>query len=699
MKKLLLSSIFAIASLLLFSQYKSGYNVEIVRDSFGVPHIFGKTDADCAYGLVWAECEDDFQTTQWLLLASKAMIGRHLGIDGAKIDYAVQLMRVPQIVKERYEKDVSPEFKKVLEAGAAAGNRYAELHPDKVLVKKAFPIKPEDFICGYMLGMALMTGVDGALNAAVNGTAQQVPFEETGRGSNAMAMNSRKTTDGDVYLDINSHQPLEGPLSWYEAHLHSEEGWNIHGSTFHGGVSIFHGVNEYLGWAHTTNSFDAIDIFQLEPDPKNKNHYLFDGQSLPLEIGRAKLTVNLAKQPQKRKFMLSIGKKIWWSKYGATVVNKKGMFAIRLASNMTIKAAEQWYRMNKARNYTEFRNVLNMQGIVNQNITYADRYDTIFYISNGAFPKRNENYDWSTTVPGNTSKTLWTEFFSEDDIPQVLNPKCGYVFNANNSCFRCTAPDENPICTKKIATMCHDTAMTNRGLRFEENIKDYEKVSWGDFLKIKYDSKYPQKLVFMRKWDIYDLYELNEKDHPEIANGIQIIKQWNKTGALADTNAAFVYKVMYDLYNRTGGEVEKQLITDKKAKFEYFVSSIKNMQDDMMKNFGKLNIPLGEYQRHLRDTVDLPTDGGPDMWNAKYGTPYGNGKIRVFVGETFIMLTRFTKDGPQFRTVSPYGSSNTPGSKHYTDQMQMYVNHQTKEESLKKEWAYQHAERIYRPGE
>lgn len=687
-------------SCFLFSQTTTKYNVEIVRDSFGVPHIFGKTDADCAYGLVYAECEDDFKTTQWLLLASKGIIGRLLGVDGAKIDYAVQLLRVNAFVQEHYEKDISPEFKKILEAAAAAGNRYAEQHPDQVLVKKAFPIKPQDFIGGYMLGMGLMTGVDGALNMAVNGTAPQVPFAEKGRGSNAMAMNSKITADGNVYLDVNSHQPLEGPMSWYEAHLQSEEGWNMFGSTFHGGVSIFHGVNENLGWAHTTNGFDAIDIYQLQPDPDKKNHYLVDGVSYPLEVKRAKLSVNLAKHPDKHKFILTIGKKIWWSKYGATVVTKKGIFAVRLASNMTVKAPEQWFRMNKAKNFTEFRNILDMQGIVNQNITYADKNDTIFFISNGAFPKRDDAYDWTTTVPGNTSKTLWTEFFPESDIPQVLNPECGYVFNANNTCFRSTCPESNPLCTKKIATMCHDTTMTNRGLRFEENIAQYNKVSWDDFLKIKYDSRYPKNIVFLRKFGINDIYELQEAEHPEIAEGIRIIKAWNKTGFMTDTNAAFVYKVMYELYNHSGGDIENKLITDKKAKFDLYVSSIKNVQDEMRVHFGKLNIPLGDYQRHVRDTVDLPTDGGPDMWNAKYGNPYGDhGRIKTFIGETFILLAKFTKDGPSFRTISPYGSSNTPGAKHYTDQMRMYVNHETKEESLKKDWAYKHAERIYHPGE
>jgi acyl-homoserine-lactone acylase len=75
-----------------FSQVNPNYHVEIVRDSFGVPHIFGKTDADVAYGLVYAACEDDFKTVQWGLMLARGKLGLMLGIEGAKIDYAVQLL-------------------------------------------------------------------------------------------------------------------------------------------------------------------------------------------------------------------------------------------------------------------------------------------------------------------------------------------------------------------------------------------------------------------------------------------------------------------------------------------------------------------------------------------------------------------------------------------------------------------------------
>ena len=198
-----------------------------------------------------------------------------------------------------------------------------------------------------------------------------------------------------------------------------------------------------------------------------------------------------------------------------------------------------------------------------------------------------------------------------------------------------------------------------------------------------------------------DLFHMKESDYPDIADAIHIIKTWgiNREGSIADTNAALVYKFLYNSYFRINDSLDHLFEHDTKAKLAYFAEGIKTVRDQMLKDYGTLNIPLGEYQRHQRANVDLPTNGGPDMWDAKYGSKYGVGKIRVNNGDSYILLARFTKNGPIIRSIAPFGSSNTPGAKHYTDQMDMYVHEQTKEESLSKEWAYKHAEKIYHPGE
>ncbi|MCW3124434.1 MAG: hypothetical protein JWO03_92 [Bacteroidetes bacterium] len=632
-----------------------------------------------------------------MFLAGKKMAGRNLGKDGAIIDYAVNLLRVRELVDERYEKDLSPHVREIIEAMTAGVNQYAKLHPDEVLIKKAFPASPHDIVAGYVLAESLLSGVDGPLKRIVAGTQPEIPFAEKGKGSNGIAFNSAKTKDGATYLDINSHQPLEGPLSWYEIHLCSEEGWNIMGGTFHGGVTVFHGVNEYLGWAHTVNNFDGVDVFQLQPDPKKKKtHYLVDGVSYPLEVKTAWLHVNLAK---KGKFILPVGKKVWWSKYGATLVTKKGMFAIRLGANTNVKTNEQYFQINNSHKYTELRKALDIQGAAMMTTVYADRYDTIMCLSNGLVPVRAKGYDWLNTVPGNTSKTLWTTYHPESDLPQVVNPKSGYVFNFNNSAFDCTAPEDDPKPANYDPTMGYTMTPTSRSLRFNEIIKKYNKVDWNDFLALKYDEGYGKDIHFFKDFPIEDLFSINPETYPDIADVLAKVKVWNayRLAPVTDSNFAVVYKTMWNLYSDSKDDMIPALNKDAKARNDFFVASLRKTKLEMLRDFGTLNIALGDLQRHQRGDVDLALGGGPDMIRAAYPQPYKNGRFRTFVGDSYIMLIKFTKKGPEVHTVAPYGSSNKANSKHYTDQMKLYVNKQTKLMTFDKATIYKNAEKVYHP--
>lgn len=671
-------------------------NVQIVRDSFGVPHIFGKKDADVAYGLGWATCEDDFETLQWSLLAGKHLMARWKGKEGAIIDYAVQLLRVKEFVDEHYN-DIAPDVREYIEAMVMAVNKYAQLHPEEVIVKKAFPATGKDVVTSYMLSYALLSGIDRPLQRIVEGKQPVVDMKQAGKGSNTFAANSNFTKDGNVYLNINSHQPLEGPLSWYEVHLASEEGLNILGGTFHGGVTVFHGVNEHLGWAHTVNELNLVDVFQLEMHPKKKNHYIVDGKVLKLQTGKAKLEINISK---KGKFIIPVWKKTWYSIYGPTLVTKKGTFAIRLGAIQTCKTIEQYFRMNKAKNFTEWRGALDTMAAAMMTFAYADRYDTIYCLSNGLVPKRAEGYNWNTTVPGNTEKTLWKEFYSIKDLPQVLNPKCGYIFNTNNSAFEVTCPEENPKPENFDPKMGYKLTKTNRSKRFYEMIRQYDKIDWNDFLTLKYDNQFPSKDVTMpfRNLPIDDFFEMNEHDYPHIANLITDMKKWNKTTEADDTIASVFLKAFWNLFEELGNsELEKKCIADRKFRHDVYAKNITKAKEELERDFGKVNVPYGKLFVHERGGIEMPVSGGPDQWRAKYPQPYKNGKFRVWIGESYICLVKFTKEGPEIHTISPYGASNKPTSKHYTDQMKMYSNRETKLMPLNKDYWYNHAEAIYHP--
>mgnify|MGYP001809681514 FL=1 len=655
--------------------------IDIIRDKHGVPHIFGKTDPEVAYGLAWAHAEDDFTTIQQSLLAGKAMLAQYQGKKGASIDYIVHLLRIPELVEERYESDLAPDFKKLLEGYCAGLNAYAAKHPKEVLLKKAFPVTPKDMVQYSVLQLCVLSGADKALAAIFGGTVPLLENYKT-QGSNAFAFNSNKTTDGNVYLAINAHQPLEGPVAFYEAHLSSEEGWNILGANFPGAPSILHGVNEHLGWAHTVNEPDKLDVYQLEINPENKTQYKFDGKWEILEEKVARLKVKLAG------LKITVKKKAYWSKYGPTIITDRGTFSIRMPAQMDIRGLEQWYRFNKAKNFTEFKAAVNMKAIPGYNIVYADKYDTIYYISNGRIPIRDKNYNWKTTLPGNTRATLWNQLHPIEALPQVLQPKVGFVYNTNHSPFHSTEGPENPIV--KDITMGYETLENNRSKRFEELLKPLNKVSYDDFRRIKFSRQFPSNFYF--PYNIDTLFMLDEMKYTDIADLISNLKSWDKIGNAESIGAGTFFMITHTVYDNRALYLKQKTITENQA-----VEILRAAKNKMLAGFNRTNLQLGDIQKLVRGNVALPLPGLPDVLAPMYSIPYKDGMYKGNQGDAYIELVRFTKDGPIIESINVYGASARKDSPHYTDQMEMYVKQQTKKMTLDKATVYQQAVKKYNP--
>lgn len=655
--------------------------IDIIRDKYGVPHIFGKTDPEVAYGLAWAHAEDDFTTIQQSLLAGKAMLAQYQGKKGASIDYIVHLLRIPELVEERYESDLAPDFKKLLEGYSAGLNAYAAKHPKEVLLKKIFPVTPKDMVQYSVLQLCILSGADKALAAIFGGTVPLLENYKT-QGSNAFAFNSNKTNDGNVYLAINAHQPLEGPVAFYEAHLNSEEGWNILGANFPGAPSILHGVNEYLGWAHTVNEPDKLDVYQLEINPANKTQYKLDGKWETLEEKVALLKVKIAG------LKINVKKKAYWSKYGPTIITDRGTFSIRMPAQMDIRGLEQWYRFNKAKNFTEFKAAVNMKAIPGYNIVYADKYDTIYYISNGRIPIRDKNYNWKTTLPGNTNATLWNQLHPIEALPQVLQPKSGFVYNTNHSPFHSTEGPENPIV--KDITMGYETLENNRSKRFEEMLKPLNKVSYEDFKRIKFSRQFPSNFYF--PYNIDTLFMLDETKYTDIGDLILNLKSWNKIADAESIGAGTFFMVYHSVMPNRMIYMKQGFIAESDA-----VAILRDAKTKMLANFNRTNVQLGDVQKLVRGNVVLPLPGLPDVLAPMYSIPYKDGMYKGNQGDAYIELVRFTKEGPTIESINVYGASARKESPHYTDQMGMYVKQETKTMTLNKTIVYQQAVKNYHP--
>jgi acyl-homoserine-lactone acylase len=658
-------------------------NIEIVRDSFGVPHIFAKTDAEVAYGLAWAHAEDDFKSLQDVVLPAKGLMGKVQGKAGAAADYAFALFRCMEITEAKWH-TLTPAFLKLIDGYVEGINAYAKAHPEEVLHKKIFPITAKEYISSSVLALTAFNGGDKALMAIFN-NAVETDLELNKKGSNAMAVHPTKTTTGEAFLLINAHQPNTGSQAFYEAHINSEEGLNVHGGLLAGGPCILHGVNENLGWAHTVNYVDRVDVFQLEMNPANEKQYRFDSEWIDLE--EKTITLHIKGIP------VGVKRKLYWSKYGATMKNKQGFFSIRLGANMDIRALEQWYYMDKAKNFTEFYAAIKDQRLSMFNITYADKYDTIFYVNNGLVPVRNPSpqYKWKSTLPGNTSQTLWTGFRKFNELPQYVNPKSGYLFNTNHSSFFATAPADNLSVNKFPPADGWETWHNNRSMRVVEQMPAAQ-LDYATFKQIKFDKQLPATLRYPHNIDT--LFMLNEADYPLYATLIRNLKVWDKKGT-ADSKGAAVFLLSYLHLSKKLASGGAHTITKAEA-----VETYAYVYDYMMKHFSRADLTLGDIQKLVRGEKEWPLWGFPDLLSPQWTSPYKDGKLKSTGGDGLIMFVRFTKNAlPLIETVNMYGASAKKGNKHFDDQVEMYIQQKTKRMTLKKEEVYKMAERVYHPGE
>jgi acyl-homoserine-lactone acylase len=659
--------------------------VTIARDSFGVPHIFAATDPEVAYGLAWANAEDDFKSMQEVILPAKGKMGRVMGKAGAAGDYAFHLFRCREITEERWH-TLSPAFLRLLEGYVQGINEYALQHRNQWLEKQLFPVTVKEYVAASVLALVVFNGADDALKRIFSNRIWTVPDYSTQKGSNSAAVRATHTTTGESFLMVNAHQPNTGSQAFYEAHVCSEEGWNALGGLLAGGPCILHGVNEFLGWAHTVNYCDRTDVFQLQMHPQKPNYYRFDEQWVELEQKKIRLRIKGIPIPVKRT--------VYWSRYGATMKNKQGVFSIRLGANMRIGALQQWYEMNKARSFSEFYKVLQQQELSMFNIMYADRNDTIFYINNALMPVRDTQsvYQWRKTVPGNTSRTLWTNFRTLPELPQYINPSSGFLFNTNHSSFAATNGGANLRPSLFSKTDGWEMYHNNRSVRFLELVPKDGKWTMEQFRRVKFDKQYPARFQFIHNID--SLYQVRVTGDAQLDSVLLAFRNWNRQSDTSSVGAG-IFFLLYEQVVRLMDGQDARRVTLQEG-----LRCFEEVRDYLVKHFGKVAVTLGELQRLVRGNRSWALWGLPDQLSPQWTAPYQNGTKKSIGGDGYIMFIRFAKDSlPQIETVNMYGASSVPGTPHFDDQVPFYLRQQTKKMTLRKEDVLKAAARVYYPGQ
>ncbi len=687
LKSITLLLLFPVA---LFSQTIELSNIKIARDSYGVPHIFTKTDVEAAYGLAWAHSEDDFRHIQENLIAAKGRLGEVLGKEGAIFDFGLQFLGIDTLVKNNYDKKISPEFKKVIEAYCSGLNAYAASHPKEVLLKNALPFTPIDIIAGYTLTQSLMSGVGYALKIINENRIELFSkTNETATGSNAIAISGRNTSDGKSYLAVNSHQPLEGRFAWYEAHICSEEGWNMIGALLPGGVSIIVGSSPDLGWAHTNNFNTWGDIYKLEINPENKNQYRYDGQWKDLIKRKIKLKAKVAG------LKLGVNKSAPLCEFGPVLVTKHGLYAIRFPAYMDMRGSEQWWKMNKARNFKEFEEAIKMECLPSFNIIYADKENNILFQCAGHYPNRDKSLNWKLPIRSGSSKHKWTSLLPWDCKPLLINPDCGYVYNANNTPLNASGKECNWV-GNFAGLQLFDN---NRGERLSELMNSHKgKFSWEDFKRIKFDKAYSDTGMYVKKFS--KLLYLEPAKYPDIADAIQKLKQWDLKGNKDNPNAAIAMLTHHNLADEFKGPFTFLMVRDNLVSEDEAVRAMRKTKKFLLDTHHTLDVKLGDVQRHIRGRVSYPVSGLSEVLMACDTKIFDKKKgiYRMTQGDSYIQLVKFGKDGIELNTVNAYGASAHPESVHYTDQMELYVNEKTKPMTFDKAKILKDAVRVYSPG-
>ena len=642
------------------------FEASIERDQYGVPHIYGATDADAAFGLAYAQAEDAWPIMEGSLPFFRGSAGLYEGREGAQSDYLVKWLDLWGTLDRDYEQVLSPEIRRYVEAFAEGFNAFIRDNPSEAKHPELLPITGKDIIAGHMLRHPLFYGFDGPVLELFGeerpNTVSKAPYNPKPKdpiGSNATAIAPSRTEDGSTYLIINSHQPLTGPVAWYEAHLQSGEGLDVMGGLFPGAPTIGVGFTKEHGWGATVNKPDLVDIYVLEMNPDDPNQYRLDGEWQNLEVSKVKLKLKLWGF-----FPWSVSREVLRSVHGPALRTDHGVYAIRYAGMDEMKQVEQWLAMNKAKNFEEWQAAIALNYIQSFNFVYANRHGDIHFIHNAQLPMRAPNWQWDQYLPGDRSDLIWDAYHPTWSLPQVTNPSSGFVHSANQTPFNITAASDNPRQRDVPANGGWQTRMTNRATRGLELFEDFGEISFDEAWQLKHDNSYSinyRGIAFLQQ--VTRLPKTSDR----IAEAIDILSDWDRATDKNNRGAALGVCVLAAEWQAESGgssNPDPQPILD-------------DCIEQTLDIGGRLDPRWGDVNRHGRDDTHWPVAGGPDTLRAIYSRRLdGDDHLTAVAGDGLYYLIRWMPDG-DMRALGThqYGNDMTnPDSPHYLDQAEDFTN-------------------------
>jgi acyl-homoserine-lactone acylase len=667
-------------------------DVTIYRDTYGVPHVFGRTDASTAFGFAYAQAEDNFWRVEENFISA---LGRSSEIYGEKSldeDRLNHALEIPRLAREEYAR-LDKQMRSLCDAYAAGFNYYLERHTE---VKPRLLTKIEPW---YTLAFI-------RYNYFQNGFARDPNLRRAGlqtaaidndlkphTGSNGWVVGPSKSASGHALLFINPHLPFFGPGQVYEGHVHSDEGWNFTGYTRFGFPLPYVGHNDNGGWVSTDNAADLTDVYlETFDDPARPLAYKYgNGYRLATEHVE-EIRVKTANGIETRKFTMRK------THHGPILAARDGkMLSLRMAKFESDGWLREWYDMTRAKSLHELKRAITPLNMLFGNVMYADRQGNTWYLYNGAIPKRDPRFDWTKPVDGSNPATEWQGYHTIDELPQLTNPATGWMQNCNTSPFLLTS-EGNPD-PKQFPKYMIQEGDNPRGAISREILSSKPKFTFDEWTRLAFDTR-----VMSAGKDLEALLAVLRQRNQTTFRTTRLLAVYDELSRWDRRSANdSIAMTIFSLYH------ERRMRDEKLEVLAALNDALNSLEED----FGTWKVAWGELNRLQRidESRDQDFDdskpslavsgvnGNDGAVFTFYATPERGQKRRYGVaGGTYVSVVEFS---PRVRALSvhTFGASGDPKSKHYTDQSVLYTRGEFKPSWLALEDIRANLEAAYKPGE
>jgi acyl-homoserine-lactone acylase len=643
------------------SSYHATRGSEILWDRYGVAHVYARTVTDLFYGFGWAQIASHGDIIARLYAQARGRAAEYYGEGELDNDRWMAINDVPARAR-RWLAMQDPAFRANLEAFAAGMNAYQRAHPQALSeqARRVFPMSAVDVL-------AHQQRLFQFVYAAPADIAKRLPPDA---GSNGWAIAPSRSASGHAMLLMNPHLPwASGWSTYYEIQL-SAPGIDLYGATQVGLPVLRFVFSDYLGFTHTVNAPNAVTFYRITP---TEGGYRFDGKVLPFQQRTQSLTVRRSDGTFTTE-TLTVRSTV----QGPIVGDRDGApIAMRVAGLDRPTGLEQYWAMETAHDFAGYQAALRRMQVPTFNVMYADRDGHIEYLYMGLVPRHTDGdlKFWSGTVPGDTSKTLWSEYLSYDELPKLIDPPGGTVQNSNDPPWNAAWP--NTLDPAPYASEIPAERVSLRMARGIRMLSETEKISFDDLIADKWSTRSE-----LADRILPDLLEATGRYGDELGRqAAQVLSHWDRC-ANADSRGALLFLDWVDQPGAVNGdasrgfarayELHRPLTTPGGlADPQAAVAALEAAARDLIAKYGALDVPWGTVMRLRRGSIDLPASGGPSrlgIFNVIDYAPAQDGARAANFGSSYSAVVSF--DAPvHAKVLLSYGTSSQPGSSHSSDQL------------------------------